>query len=284
MRQASGLSERRVCRVCGWCRSHLRYRRRRCADDGIRAILREEAAKHPRYGYRRLGLEIRKKGYVVNHKRVLRLYPEEGLVLRRGKGKRLGKVGARVLREPVGRNRRWAMDFISDSLVSGGRFRVLCVLDESTRECLAMEAGASLPARRVVQVLQALGESRGYPEVVVVDNGPEFRSREMRAWAARHGVRLSFIEPGKPIQNAFIGSLPGKARLECLDQHVSLELSEVQQVLTCWRDHYNTTRPHSSLGNLLPAVFAARAGLRALPRRCAQHGAAEPCAYAGTLS
>lgn len=270
MQQALGLSQRHSCRITGWGRSTIRYRSTAISDDAVRTRLRELASAYPRDGYRRLGLELRREGLLINHKRVLRLYREEGLMLRRTSRKRRAAGPREPLRRAERCNQRWAMDFMSDTLADGKTFRLLCILDEHTRECPAIEVGHSLPAGRVIRVVERIVLTRGVPEEIVMDNGPEFRSRQLDVWATQKGVRLRFIEPGKPIQNAFIESFQGKVRDECLNQHWFDGLDDARRTIESWRRRYNTWRPHSSLGNIPPADFAARAGLRASPPRSAQ--------------
>lgn len=209
---------------------------------------------------------LRREGVAVNHKRVERLYREEGLSLRRRRGrKRLSHL--RVAREqPPAVNHTWAVDFVHDALSDGRRFRALTVIDEFSRESLAIEVGASLTGARVSQVLQRLCELRAVPIIIRSDNGPEFRGRVMDQWAYARGVRLQFIEPGKPIQNAFIESFNSRLREECLNEQLFLSLDEARRKIEQWRDKYNRLRPHSSLGYLAPEEFAAsHSQLRSAP-------------------
>jgi putative transposase len=202
---------------------------------------------------------IRREGFAVNHKRVERLYREEGLSLRRRRGrKRMSHL--RVAHErPQTINHTWAVDFVHDSLLDGRRFRALTVIDEWSRECLAIEADLSLTGKRVARVLERLGETRGVPTVIQSDNGPEFSGRVMDAWAYRREVRLQFIEPGKPIQNAVIESFNSRLREECLNEQVFVSLAaDARRKIEQWRVQYNRERPHSSLGYLAPEEFAAR--------------------------
>ena len=203
---------------------------------------------------------LRREGWRANHKRVERLYREEGLSLkcRRRRRKRLSHL--RVPRErPVAANQTWAVDFIHDSLISGRRFRAFAVLDQWSRESLAIEVDVSLPGERVTRVLERLRTTRGLPLVIQADNGPELRGRTLDQWAYDHGVRLQFIEPGKPIQNAHIESFNARLREECLNEHVFVSLDDARSKIEKWRIQYNRERPHSSLGNLTPEEFAAQA-------------------------
>jgi len=198
--------------------------------------------------------------WVVNHKRVYRIYREEGLGMRRKKRKRF-RAEARVpLVQPTRENQLWTMDFTRDSLASGRNFRTLNLMDGFTREAPRIEVDTSLPGSRVVRMLDAVAQQRGYPEAMQVDNGPEFISREVDQWAYAHGVALHFIEPGKPVQNAFIESFNGKFRDECLNQNWFASLDEARRIIEAWRVDYNTVRPHSSLGYRTPAEFAAEIG------------------------
>jgi putative transposase len=191
----------------------------------------------------------------VNHKRVYRLYREEGLEVRRRKRKRIGAVERQPLAIPTRRNERWSMDFISDALSEGRKFRSLNIVDDFNRECLAAEVDTSITGARVVRVLERLGEGRGLPQVLVMDNGPEFAGRAVDRWAYGQGVKLHFIEPGKPVQNAFIESFNGKMRDECLNEHWFLSLGEARETIEAWRRDYNEVRPHSALGNRTPKEF-----------------------------
>ena len=199
---------------------------------------------------------LKREGLVVNHKRTERLYREEGLVLRK-KRRRKGTAGARVVIPfPQRTNERWSMDFITDSIVTGRRFRALAIVDDYSRECPAIEVDTSLGGRRVVGVLEKLGEVRGLPEVITIDNGPEFAGRVMDEWAYRKGVKLSFIRPGKPIENAYIESFNGRFRDECLNTNWFISLKQARDVIEEWRKDYNEVRPHSSLKGATPKEYA----------------------------
>lgn len=207
---------------------------------------------------------LRQDGIAVNHKRVYRLYCEEGLRLRRRRRRKLVAAAPRErLPEPTQMNERWSMDFVSDELADGRALRFLNVLDDHSRECLRIEADRSLPAARVIEVLDGLAETRGLPQVIVVDNGPEFASKALHQWALGNGVTLHFIDPGKPVQNAFIESFNGKFRNECLDANVFEDVEDAKRTSEGWRRHYNEERPHSALGHRPPAEFAkGKRGLR----------------------
>jgi len=246
----TGYSERRTCDVLGLNRSTWRYEARPKNDDELRAEIRELAFKHRRFGYRRITAKIRKKK-CVNPKKVYRIYTEEGLKVRRKKKKRLAhKRGPMIL--PSSPNKRWSMDFMSDSLYDGRRFRTLNVVDDFTRECLAMEVDFSLPSARVTRTLERLFWCYGKPEQITCDNGPEFRSKHTQKWAEKQNISLDYIEPGKPIQNAFVESFNGKVRDECLSENWFTSLQDARDITEQWRVHYNTDRPHSSLNYRTP--------------------------------
>ena len=251
------VSQRRACSVLRVTRSTVRYQS--IADDRaeLRIRLRDLAASRVRYGYRRLHILLRREGYQVNAKLVYRLYVEEGLCIRRRSPKRRKSVQIRLKRSAAERtNELWSMDFMSDQLYCGPRFRLLTIVDNFSRESLAIEVGQRLTGDDVVSVLERVSESRGVPEAIRVDNGPEFISRSLDLWAYWNKVKLDFSRPGKPTDNAFIESFNGTVREECLNQHWFLTLDEAQEKLESWREDYNTDRPHSSLGNLTPQEFA----------------------------
>jgi putative transposase len=268
------LSERRACGLAGLSRSSYRYPRQEGDESGLRQRLKELAAERRRYGYRRLTVLLRREGRRVNHKRVYRLYREAGLSVRRRKRKRIGAVERQPLTIPTGTNQCWSMDFVSDGLGDGRKFRSLNIVDDYSRECVAAEVDTSIPGGRVVRVLEQLGERRGLPQVLVTDNGPEFAGQALDVWAYQRGVKLHFIEPGKPVQNAFVESFNGKMRDECLNEHWFRTLGEARQTIEAWRRDYNQVRPHSALGNRTPQEFAARgATLRSHTAPCELHRA-----------
>ena len=192
----------------------------------------------------------------MNHKRVYRLYREEGLSVRRRGHKRVAREGRLPLFAPQGPNERWCLDFVSDALAWGRRIRLLCVIDAFTREALAIEVDTSLPGTRVVQLLERIvGERGAKPLEIMMDNGPELTSRILDQWAYQRGVRLRFIEPGKPAQNAFVESFNSRLRDECLNEHWFLSLIDARHIVEAWRMDYNRTRPHSTLGNLIPEEY-----------------------------
>lgn len=222
----------------------------------MRGRLKELAEERRRWGYRMLHVLLAREGYVVNHKRVYRVYAEEGLQIRRRRGRKRAARARQALETPQGPDERWSMDFVHDELATGRRLRCFTVVDDFTRESVAIYADHSIPAERVTEVLDRAALGRELPPVIVCDNGPEFTSRHMDRWAHERGVELSFIRPGKPVENAFIESFNGTFREECLNEHWFLAVHEARWEIETWRVDYDTIRPHSSLGNLTPAEFA----------------------------
>jgi len=259
LRSDVGLSQRRACGLVGLHRSTSRYARQRGEDKELRERLRVWAARRPRWGYRLLHWALAKEGCSVSRKKVYRLYREEGLRIRRRRRKRVATAPRERLAEPMQANERWSMDFMSDELEDGRALRLLNVIDDFTRECPGIEVDRSLPAERVIERLERLARERGLPRTIVVDNGPEFASKALHAWAYRREVVLHFIDPGKPVQNAFIESFNGTCRNDCLNAHVFTSVEDAQRKIETWRSLYNEQRPHSSLGNQTPAEFARKA-------------------------
>jgi len=258
------MSERQACGAIEFARSSCRHRAEGKKEDGVRERLRALAHERPRFGYRRLHVLLRREGLTVNHKRLWRLYRQEGLAVRRKRRKRAAS-GERVMLAPAANvNDRWSMDFVGDSLADGRTFRTLNIVDDCSREAPAIVVDQSLPGERVVRELDQLGAERGFPKMIVMDNGPEFTGKALDEWAYRRGVKLHFIRPGKPTENAYIESFNGKFRDECLNEHWFTSIPHARDVIEGWRLDYNEVRPHSSLGNLTPAEFArgARAQLR----------------------
>ena len=246
----------RACGLIGISRSLYRYQARRPEDSELRERLHELAAQKRRYGYRRLHVLLRREGWQLNHKRTYRVYNEAGLMVRKRKRKRIAGVERLVKLPPLAPNDSWSMDFVSDGLVDGRRLRCLNIVDDFTKQCLAIEVDTSLPGRCVVNVLQRLAETRGLPKTVTVDNGPEFASKALDEWAYAKGLHLNFIQPGKPQQNAYIESFNGKFRDECLNEHWFMSMRHARQLIEEWRLEYNSQRPHSSIGYLTPDQFA----------------------------
>jgi putative transposase len=258
-----GLSQRRACRLVGIDHSIWRYQPRRADDSALRQRLRELAQERRRFGYRRLGWLLAREGHAMNSKKLYRLYREEKLMVRRrgGRKRALGTRAPMVL--PLTINQRWSLDFVSDTLSDGRRFRILAIVDDFSRECLTMVVDTSLGGVRVVRELERLTLERGTPQVIVSDNGTELTSGAVLRWAIDR-VAWHYIQPGKPVQNAFIESFNSRLRDECLNEHVFVRLSEAREIIEAWRHDYNHVRPHSSLGALTPIEFANQQGDRPL--------------------
>jgi len=258
LKEAFQFSERRACTIVGLCRNSYRYQAKPKNDDEIRARLRELAEKRRKSGAPMLHTLLRREGYQINHKRTERLYREEGLSLRRKKRKKSSSHLRVAMDRPERINQHWSMDFVSDSLYNGRRFRVLTIVDNFSRECPALEVDHSLTGKRVTRVLDRIAMTRALPEVITVDNGPEFISKALDLWAFENNVKLRFIQPGKPTQNAYIESFNGKFRNECLNDNVFVCLDSARKLIEDWRQDYNEERPHSSLGDMTPQEFATR--------------------------
>lgn len=253
------VSQRRACRAVAVHRSLLRYESRRQSDEPLRRRLREMAGIRSHAGYRQLHVYLKREGWTVNHKRLYRLYVEECLGLRRRRPKRRRSAARRVEQpRPEAPNEVWAMDFMHDALGDGKTLRVLTVVDTFSRECVALEAGRSFSGADVGRILEKAGkEHGGLPQRIRVDNGTEFTSKALDAWAYWNHVELVFSRPGKPVDNAFAESFNATVRRECLSQHWFRGLEDAGRFLRRWRDEYNNDRPHSSLGDETPARFRA---------------------------
>ena len=258
LQEQHGLSQRRWARLVQVPTCSLRYCSRRGDDAPLRDRLKELADERPRWGYKRLHGRLRLENVLVNHKKIYRLYCEEKLKLRVKKGRRIKSEKRGDVKLPTAFNQLWTMDFVHDALCDGRSFRTLNVLDAYTRQCLHIEADTSLSGERVVRVLDDLLLKRGKPQVIQIDNGPEFRGQKLDVWAYQNQVKLHFIAPGKPTQNGHIESFNGKLRDECLNQEWFTSLQEARVVLEAWRTDYNTQRPHSSLNQLPPDIWAQR--------------------------
>jgi len=224
-------------------------------NDRLRQRLKELAEKHRRYGHIRLYVLIRREGLVINHKRTERIYRQEGLSLRIRRRRKFAAVVRSPLSPVTRPNERWAMDFIQDSLWSGRKFRTLSIVDTYTRECMTVESDTSLPGFRAVRILERLADLKGLPDSIRVDNGPEFISKALDEWAYRNGVKLDFIRPGKPVENAYVESFHGRFRDECLNENYFSDMQEAKNKIEEWRIEYNTFRPHSSLDYKTPEEF-----------------------------
>lgn len=255
--EAHEMSERRACRVAGVDRSSVRYRSTRPDDGELRGRLRELAGERRRFGYRRLHVLLRREGVEVNRKRVQRLYREERLQVRR-RGGRKRALGVRApMAVPDRPNARWSLDFVHDQMTDGRRFRILGVVDDCTRECLALVPDTSISGQRVARELDAIVARRGAPAAIVSDNGTELTSNAILAWTDALSIAWEYIQPGKPVQNAFAESFNGRLRDELLNQTLFRSIRHAREVQHTWRDDYNRERPHSSLGWLTPAEYAA---------------------------
>jgi putative transposase len=260
-----GLSARRVCRLTGWNRSSLQYQSAPREDAALRERLRHWAALKPRWGAPILHDILKSEGLVKNHKRTERLYREEGLSLRRKLRRKLPAAARVPLPLPDRPNQRWSMDFVSDQLADGRRFRCLTLVDDFTRQCLAIQVDTSIGGSTVANLLQTLIKQRGQPTTITTDNGPEFICRALHHWAQASGVTLNHIQPGKPTQNAFIESFNGTFRDDCLNQHWFSSLAEARLLIEHWRNEYNQLRPHSSIGRIPPNAFALKFPLNQPP-------------------
>ena len=236
----------------GWYRGPASRAER---DEPVISRLNEVIGKHGRWGFRKCYHWLRQHGETWNHKRVLRVYRAMNLNLPRRAKRRLPTRLRQPLEVPTAPGRMWSMDFMHDTLYCGKRFRTLNIIDEGVREALAIEVDTSLPAERVIRVLEQLKDSHPLPEQIRVDNGPELISSKLVAWCEKHGIRLHHIQPGKPTQNAYIERFNRSLRREVLDAHLFGSLSEVREIIHHWMISYNEERPHASLGNLPPRTY-----------------------------
>lgn len=259
------LSTRRVSGLMMINRATMNHRSRRDPQHALRVRLRELAASRVRFGYRRLTVLLRREGWAVNAKRIYRLYTEDGLAVRtkvRKKIARRARVPALRATRP---NEKWSMDFVAARLLDRRWFRVLTVVDQFTRECVLLLADSSLTGHKVALALSQAIAERGAPMSITVDNGTEFASKAMEVWAYQYGVQLDFIRPGRPVENSYVESFNGRLRDECLNVEVFFALADVPDKLKRWRQDYNQVRPHSSLRDSAPAVFAAQWAETAAP-------------------
>ncbi len=251
-----GLSQRRTCRLLALDRNTLRYRSRRQEDAALRRRIREIAEHKRRYGCPRIYVRLRREGWPVNHKKVERIYyREERLSLGRRRRKKRAAVPRVARPRPTQPGRCYALDFVHDRLVTGRRYKCLTMTDPCSKEAPVIEVDTSIGGARVCRILDRLFTTRPLPDTLILDNGPEFAGTALDAWAAQHGVHLHFIQPGKPVQNAFIESFNGKFRDECLNEHWFLTLQEAQLVIEAWRREYNEERTHSTIGDVTPQEF-----------------------------
>jgi transposase InsO family protein len=251
------LSERRACRIVSADRKMIRYRSCRPPDTALRSRLRDLANARRRFGYRRLFVLLRRDGEPSGLNRIYRLYREEGLGVRKRRARRRA-VGTRApILVEARPNARWSLDFVHDQFANGRRFRVLNIVDDVTKECLAAVPDTSIPGRRVARELTALIERHGKPGMIVSDNGTEFTCNAMLTWSESHKIQWHFIAPGKPMQNGFCESFNGKMRDELLNETLFFGLDHARAQIADWVDDFNHQRPHSALGYLTPAAYAA---------------------------
>jgi putative transposase len=244
-------------------RSSVRYRSVKADQTPLRRRIHDLAKTRVRYGYYRIYILLRREGWLVNHKRVYRLYQEDGLSLRLKRPRRHVSAASRERQPgPVAPNELWAMDFVSDALFDGRRLRALTVVDAYTREALTIVVDQGIRGEQVVDAMKQIALARGAPRTIRVDNGPEFVSKALDRWAYEAGVTLNFSRPGKPTDNAFVESFNGRLRDECLNAHWFLSLDDAREKIETWRRHYNESRPHTALGWLTPAEYAAQAVTR----------------------
>ena len=250
------MSQRRACRVISTDRTGVRYHARRSDDGALRERLKALAQERRRFGYRRLHVLLRREGHAVNRKRVQRIYREERLTVRRRGGRKRAIGTRRPIETPLAANKRWSLDFVSDQMTDGRRFRILTVIDNCTRECLALVADTSLSGRRVARELDNIVRQRGHPGAIVSDNGTEYTSNAILGWADDTGVDWHYIAPGKPQQNGHNESFNGRLRDELLNETLFRSLPHARAVLEAWRRDYNEERPHSKLGWMTPRDYA----------------------------
>ena len=254
--QTRGLSQRRACALLSTARSSLRYESRMDQRDGpLLAAMRGLAAQYPRYGYRRILVFMERQGHAMGPDKAWRLWNKAGLqVPRKRPRKRVAQSRTRPL-APSRTNEVWAYDFVFDACANGQQLKCLTIVDEYTRECLAIDVAGSIRSGRVIEVLARLVSERGAPRHLRSDNGPEFVSTALLRWAAKESLGSALIDPGKPWQNGTAESFNGKLRDECLSMEWFRSRAEAKAVIEGWRRHYNTVRPHSSLGNMTPAAY-----------------------------
>ena len=256
LRDIIQMSERRACTLVAADRKMIRYRSCRPPDVELRARLRELANERRRFGYRRLFILLREQGEPSGINRIYRLYREEGLTVRKRKARRRA-VGTRTpILVEAKVNARWSLDFVHDQFALGRRFRILNIVDDVTRECLAAIPDTSISGKRVARELSALIDRRGKPKMIVSDNGTEFTSNAILSWAKEHRVEWHYIAPGRPMQNGYIEFFNGRMRDELLNESLFVDLDQARRLTSAWVTDYNTARPHSSLGYKTPAAYA----------------------------
>lgn len=242
-------------------RSSVRYTSIRPNDDHLRVAIKKVAAERRRFGYRRIHVMLERQGIIMNQKKLRRLYREEKLQVRKRGGRKRALGTRRPMVLPSSANERWSLDFVSDAFTDGRRFRVLAVVDDFSRECLALVADTSLSGLRMARELDTIIQRRGTPHTIVSDNGTEMTSMAVLRWCQETGVDWHYIAPGKPMQNAFVESFNGSFRDECLNETLFSSLPQASQHITAWKEDYNRHRPHSSLGNITPNEYAMKMAL-----------------------
>ena len=258
IREEHILSTVRTCRLIGIPKSTFYYNAILPNDAPLRKALKDVAAKRRRWGYRRLMVILQREGFFDNHKRIYRIYREERLQVPRRRRRRRAKGRVEKINVPEKPRQRWSMDFVHDGTARGQRLRMLNIVDDFTRECVAIEVDTSISGERVTRVLDKVIEQFGKPMSLLMDNGPEFTCKALDKWAYKQKISLRFIEPGKPMQNGYIESFNGKFRDECLNEHWFIDVFDARRIIEEWREDYNKERPHSSLGYLTPKAFAAK--------------------------
>lgn len=261
--KAKAYSQQRACRLAGLSRRMLTYQSKRQPDTEVEQALQTIARRHPGWGFWKIRHRLRRQGHPHNHKRLWRIYRQLGLNLPRRRRKRLPDHVRKPLPKATAINQVWSLDFMSDALQDGRRFRTLNILDDYNREALGVEVDYSLPAKRVIRFLEQLIESYGKPSCLRCDNGPEFISTVLTEWCEAKEIRLHWIQPGKPTQNAFIERFNGSFRREVLNAYLFRNLAQVREVIETWLKAYNTERPHQALGFMTPIEFK-QAGLALL--------------------
>jgi len=249
------VSQRQACKAVSLPRSTKRYCQRSKADEEVIDQLQQLIEKHPSIGFWQSYYRIRRKGFMWNHKKIYRVYTDMKLNIRRRYRKRLPQRVKQSLYQPQTINEVWSIDFMNDTLWDGRRFRLLNIIDDYNREMLHIESDLSLPTVRLIRVLEYLREFRGLPQMIRVDNGPEFISHKLDMWCREHKISLAFIQPGKPMQNGFVERCNGNIRKELLNAYVFTSLTEVREKAEEWRTDYNCSRPHQSLGFVPPIEF-----------------------------
>ena len=249
------VSQRRVCDVLQVDRSTVRYQSKKVDDVELRDAIKRVARDRRRFGYRRINVMLQREGIHMNHKKLRRIYVEEKLQVRRRGGRKRALGTRRPMEVPDSPNQRWSLDFVSDAFTDGRRFRILTVVDDFTKENVALVPDTSISGLRVTRELDQAITERGMPKTIVSDNGTEFTSMAILKWVQDNGIDWHYIQPGKPTQNAFIESFNGRLRDECLNETLFSSLNDAREELEKWREDYNHHRPHSSIGNLTPFEF-----------------------------